>query len=301
MEKTLVILAAGMGSRFGGLKQIEPFGPNNEFIIDYSIYDAIRNGFNKVVFIIKRENLSIFKETIGKRVEDKIPTYYAFQDMMTFVPENIKMPDDRVKPLGTGQAILAVKEYVNEPFVVINADDFYGYDAFLKAKEFFDNNTDTNVYANISYKVVNTVTENGSVKRGIAKEKDGYLTEILESKVEKIDNKLVAKPLSGGDSFDIEDDLLVSMNMFCFYPNLFKYLEDGFIEFLNDDKTNLESDEYLLPNLISQRIKTGDIKVKIVKTTACWHGVTYKEDKDFVVKSIKKLIDDGLYPNNLWK
>lgn len=298
-DLTLVIMAAGMGSRFGGLKQIEAIGPNKEFIIDYSIYDAIRCGFTKVVFIIKEENYDIFKETIGKRVEDKIATSYVFQKL-DFLPEGVVLPRERVKPLGTGQAILSIANVVDTPFVVINADDFYGYDAYKCAKEFFDTNNDQNTYANIAYKVENTLTENGSVKRGICKESDGYLTFLVESKVERINKEIMATPLDGRDSFKVDKDDFVSMNMFCFYPTIFKYLEDGYKEFFIKNKDNLDTCEYLLPSLVEEKIKDKTIKVKVVKTNSCWYGVTYKEDKDFVVKSINKLIEQGEYPNSLW-
>lgn len=299
-EKTLVIMAAGMGSRFGGLKQIEPIGPNGEFIIDYSIYDAIRAGFSKVVFIIKEENYQVFKDTIGKRVEDKIPTFYAFQKLDN-VPEGVTIPDDRVKPWGTGQAILSAREFVDSSFVVINADDFYGYDAYLKAANFIDNNDDFNMYANIAYNVSNTLTENGSVKRGVLTCEDGYLTSIVESKIEKKDEGIVAEPLNGDNSFIVSSDALVSMNMFVFTEGIFKYLEEGFKIFFDKNKNDLLKCEYLLPDVVSSEMNKKNIKVKVVNTSATWYGVTYKEDKDFVVSSIKNLVDEMVYPNDLWK
>lgn len=299
-KKALVIMAAGMGSRFGGLKQIEPIGPNGEFIIDYSIYDAIRAGFSKVVFIIKEENYQIFKDTIGKRVEDKIPTFYAFQKLDN-VPEGVNVPSDRIKPWGTGQAILSAKKYVDSPFVVINADDFYGYDAFLKAANFIDNNNDINMYANIAYNVSNTLTENGSVKRGVLTCEDGYLTSIVESKIEKKNGEIVAEPLNGDDSFIVSSSALVSMNMFVFTESIFTYLEDKFKVFFDKNKDNLLTCEYLLPDVVSDEMNNKNVKVKVVNTTASWYGVTYKEDKEFVVSSIKKLVDNKEYPNNLWK
>ena len=193
-DLTLLIMAAGMGSRFGGLKQIEPMGPNGEFLIDYSIYDAINAGFNKVVFIIKEENYAIFKETIGKRVEDKINTEYVFQDMND-LPEGYTKPEERVKPWGTAHAILCAKDNIHEPFVIINADDFYGKDAYKVASNFLKNVKEGNNYCLVGYKVANTLTENGAVKRGICKLENGNLTELIESNVEKIDGKIIAKPL----------------------------------------------------------------------------------------------------------
>ena len=219
-DLTLLIMAAGMGSRFGGLKQIEPMGPNGEFLIDYSIYDAINAGFNKVVFIIKEENYDIFKETIGKRVEDKINTEYVFQDMND-LPEGYTKPEERVKPWGTAHAILCAKDNIHEPFVIINADDFYGKDAYKVASNFLKSVKEGNNYCLVGYKVANTLTENGAVKRGICKLENGNLTELIESNVEKIDGKIIAKPLDGGEEFTVEDDTLVSMNLLLFTPNIF--------------------------------------------------------------------------------
>ena len=188
---TLLILAAGMGSRFGGLKQMEPMGPNDEFIIDYSIYDAVRAGFNKVVFVIKEENYDIFHQTIGKRVEGMIDVEYVFQKIDD-LPEGYVLPEGREKPWGTAQAVLACKNAVKGNFVMINSDDFYGFDAYQKIKEFFDESNDENLYAMVGFRVVNTMTENGSVKRGVCDSEDGYLTNIVESSIEKVDDKIIA-------------------------------------------------------------------------------------------------------------
>ena len=204
---TLLIMAAGMGSRFGGLKQIEPFGPNGEFIIDYSIYDAIKAGFNKVVFIIKEENYDIFRETVGKRIEDKINVEYAFQRLED-IPEEFTLPEERIKPLGTGQAILSSKNVIHENFAVINSDDFYGRDAFLVAANFLKN-TDSNTYGMVGYKVVNTLTENGSVKRGVCEADNDYLTKIIESSIIKENGVITASPLDDSPSFIMKDDDLV--------------------------------------------------------------------------------------------
>ena len=195
---TLVILAAGMGSRFGGLKQIEPMGPNGEFIIDYSVYDAIKAGFNKIVFLIKRENYDLFKETIGARVEPYIKTEYAFQELNN-LPLGYTLPSDRVKPLGTAHAVLCCKEKVHENFAMINSDDFYGRDAFIKAYEYLSKvDESSSEYGMIGYKVANTLTENGSVKRGVCNvDNNGYLTNLTESKVERVNNEIIASPLDG--------------------------------------------------------------------------------------------------------
>jgi len=297
---TLVIMAAGMGSRFGGLKQIEPIGPNGEFIIDYSIYDAIRAGFDRVVFIIKEENYDIFRDTIGKRVENKIKVEYVFQNNDN-VPSEYSIPETRKKPLGTGHAILCCKDVVKDNFAIINADDFYGYDAFKVIADFLKNNKEPLEQAMVGYKVANTLTKNGSVKRGVCKEENGYLTHMIETAIEKKDECIIAEPLEGGEAFEVGEDDLVSMNMFGFKQSIFKCLEDDFRLFLNKNKENLEKCEYLLPFVICDNIEKGSIKTKVLKTNSEWYGVTYKEDKDDVVASIQKIIDDGEYPLNLWK
>lgn len=300
-DVTLVILAAGMGSRFGGLKQIEPMGPSDEFIIDYSVYDAIKAGFNKIVFIIKRENYELFKETIGKRVEPHIKVEYAFQELNN-LPKGWDIPSGRMKPLGTAHAVLCAKDYVNEPFAMINSDDFYGRDAFIKAYEFLSN-TDNNSskYGMIGYMVANTLTENGSVKRGVC-EVDGnnYLKSITESKIEKIGNEIVASPLDGSDSFTVNSDDTVSMNFLLFTPSIFGYIEEGFSKFFMDNKEDLLTSEYLIPDVVSNLIKNGRASMEVIRTTASWHGVTYREDTPDVKNSIKKLVDEGEYKENLW-
>ncbi len=296
-DLTLVIMAAGMGSRFGGLKQIEPIGPNKEFLIDYSIYDAIKAGFTKVVFIIKKENEEIFKSTIGSRVEGHIPVSYVFQEMTTLpIEKDLK---DRIKPLGTGHAIYCCKDIVTTPFAIINADDFYGRDAFIQIADFL-RKEEENCYGLVGYRVANTLTENGSVKRGICYAENDYLTYIVESSIEKKDNKIIASPLNGKEPFEVFDDTLVSMNMLGFTPKIFDYLEKELIEFLNNPNTNLEKDEFLIPEVLQTSITEDNKQVRVLNTNAVWYGVTYKEDKDYVVKGIQNLIDNGTYPNNLW-
>lgn len=297
---TLVIMAAGMGSRFGGLKQIEPVGPNGEFIIDYSIYDAVKAGFNKVVFIIKEENFEVFKETIGKRVERQIKVEYVFQRQED-IPEGIVIPSERKKPWGTSHAILAAKNNVEGDFLILNADDFYGRDAFMKAVSFFNDKHDGLEYAVIGYKVANTLTENGSVKRGVCEVKDGYLTKIVESSVERKDGTIVATPLDGSKSFDVNADDTVSMNMFCFTKDIFKYLDDNMKAFFEKNKDNLLKCEYLIPESVFACMEDGLCKVRVVPTVAKWQGITYKEDKAGLVEEINKLIEEGEYPQQLWK
>ena len=298
---TLVIMAAGMGSRFGGLKQVEPVGPNGEFILDYSVYDAIRAGYDKVVFIIKEENYDLFRETIGKRIESKISVEYAFQKIED-VPEGVKVPSTRVKPWGTSHAILSAKPYITGPFTVINADDFYGFDPYQKMKEFFDNNKDQNKYAMIGYKTINTMSLNGSVKRGVCTENDeGYLTKLVESSIEKVDDKIIATPLENeNNSFEIKEDTLVSMNFFGFTSTIFKYLEDEMQEFFDKNKNNLEKCEFLIPNSVFKRINENKVSVKVLDTDEKWYGVTYKEDKKDLVDAINKMIKEKKYPKNLW-
>ncbi len=299
-DLTLVILAAGMGSRFGGLKQIEPVGPNNEFIIDYSIYDAKKAGFNKIVFVIKEENYEIFKETVGKRIENQIEVCYAFQKT-TAIPEKFKH-FERTKPWGTAHAILAAKPYVDGNFAIINADDFYGEDAFKVASDFLKetNNEMPAKYAMVGYKIENTLTENGSVKRGVCESKDNYLTNIIESSVEKINDQIVVSPLDNSPSFITSNDTLVSMNLFCFTKNLFDYLEEDFEKFLDNYK-NDDKEEYLIPTVVFDKIKNNKATVEVLKTNSKWYGVTYKEDKKEVVEAIENMIKNGIYKNNLWE
>ncbi len=300
-DKTLLILAAGMGSRFGGLKQLEPFGPNGEFIIDYSIYDAVKCGFNKIVFIIKEEHYDIFKSTIGSRIEKflkdkKVKVEYVFQNLDN-VPEGYSIPEERVKPLGTAHAILCAKDVVKEPFMIINADDFYGYNAYLTARDFMDNNS-SNTIGLVGYNVINTITENGSVKRGICNIKNGYLDTVDESEIWVNDDKIQARSLVTGKMSVIEKEKKVSMNMICFYPEFMNYIEEKFVEFL--EYSDLSKDEFLIPSVISDGIKNDICKVKVLDTTAKWVGVTYKEDKDMVVFYINGLIEDKEYPVDLW-
>lgn len=299
---TLLVLAAGMGSRFGGLKQIEPFGPNGEFIIDYSVYDAIKAGFNKVVFIIKKENYELFKETIGKRIEKYIKVEYAFQELNN-IPSGYVLPEDRNKPLGTAQAVLCAKDCVHEPFAMINADDFYGRDAFVRAYNYLSNiDKNSNNYGMIGYKTANTLTENGSVKRGICETKDnGYLIKITESKVHRENGTIIAEPLSGDKSFTVSDDTTVSMNFLLFTPTIFNYIEELFPKFFEDNKDNLLTSEYLIPEVLSSLIVSGKASCKVSLTTANWYGVTYKEDTPSVKNAIKNLISNGEYEENIWK
>lgn len=300
----LVILAAGMGSRFGGLKQIEAMDEDGNFIIDYSIYDAIKAGFDRVIFIIKKEIEDIFKSTIGKRLEKIIKVEYAYQSL-DLVPEGIKLPADREKPLGTAQAILSCKDLVSNKFIIINSDDFYGRDAYMVAADYLKKLTEDskNRYANVGYLVSNTLSETGSVKRGVLLFDDNKkLDKLVESKIEKVNGKILANPLDEENNVnEISKDTLVSMNMFIFTKDIMNYLEEGYLPFFKQNMNNLAKCEYLIPTVVSDLIQDNKVTCDVLSTNAVWYGVTYKEDKDYVVKSIKDLVKSGEYPEHLYK
>lgn len=299
-DMTLLIMAAGMGSRFGGLKQIEPFGPSGEFIIDYSIYDAIKAGFNKVVFVIKRENYTIFKETVSSRIEPFIQVEYCFQELDD-LPVGYTVPAGRTKPWGTAHAILAAKDKIKENFAIINADDFYGREAFLDIVAFLQEEVKEDTYAIIGYEVEKTLTEHGSVKRAVLTNQNAFLESLIESSVQKIDGQIIASPLDGRTPFSISNIHPVSLNLFGFSPSIFAFIEKNFIPFLEENKEEMLNCEYLIPDLICNLIKQKEIKVKLIPTESEWFGVTYKEDKENVVERIKKEIACGKYKDNLWK
>ena len=292
---TLLIMAAGMGSRFGGLKQMEPFGPNGEFLIDYSISDAKKAGFNKIVFIIKEEMYEDFLNTVGKRIEGQIVVEYVFQKLDD-IPVDTKF--DRVKPWGTGQAILAAKDVINENFAILNADDFYGTNSFKIAYDFLSKAHD-NEFGLVGYRAQNTITENGSVKRGICIIHDNKLVGLEESSISRDGDIIHCTSLVDGHEFDIELDTLVSMNMLLFTPKIFEYLESDFKEFFNHLKDS-NSDEFLIPEVVDKHIKNNDITVSVLETDSKWYGVTYKEDKDKVKHAINNMIAEGIYKKDLW-
>ena len=294
----LLIMAAGMGSRFGGLKQVAPMGPNDEFIIDYSIYDAIQAGFSKVVFIIKEENYELFKETIGSRVEPHIPVEYVFQKIEN-VPDFVNIPETRQKPWGTAHAIYCAKDAITEPFLVINADDFYGRDAFMVAKDFLEQGKEKE-YATITYLVENTMTENGSVKRGVTIAENGILKSITECSIEKENNKIIATALNSGEKMELSKEALVSMNLLTFDLSIFDYLDEKIVEFFKENENKLDSCEMYIPEIMSQAHQEGFAIAKVLDTKAKWYGVTYKEDTENVRRSIKELVKQGEYPNDLW-
>ena len=300
MQKTLVVMAAGMGSRFGGLKQIEPVGPNGEFIIDYSAYDAKRAGYDKIVFVIKKEMEEVFKETIGKRLEGKIKVEYAFQEIKD-VPNGMEsIAEKREKPWGTVQAVLAAKNSVNGSFVVINADDFYGYDSYVKSAEFLDNNTQENEYAAINFPYDVTASKFGSVKRAVCYPKEGEIKKLIESKVTTMDGYALCEPLSGEEAFQIELDHPVAVNMFAFKNNFFQYLEEYFNNYFNNSEEFILKNEILLPELIKEKLDSEQIVLHNIVSNSTWLGMTYREDLDILKHNIEELIKKGEYPEKLW-
>ena len=300
MEKaTLVVMAAGIGSRFGGgIKQLEPVGPSGEIIMDYSIYDAMEAGFDKVVFVIRKDLEADFREVIGNRMEEKVEVAYAFQEK-----EDIPMPykelyKERKKPWGTGQAILCCKDIVQEPFLVINADDYYGKEAYQKAYHYLTSERTESEKAKlgmVSFVLGNTLSENGGVTRGICKvNQDGKLTEVVETKnIVKTENGAEVD----GNVLDVNSP--VSMNMWCFQPEFFTILENGFAEFLEEKKEDYVSAEYLLPTIVGELLEEGKAEVDVLVSNDKWFGVTYKEDKEAVVASIQELVANGIYPTRI--
>ena len=294
---TLLVLAAGMGSRFGGLKQIEPVGPSGEFIIDYAVYDALQAGFTKIVFLIKEENYNVFKETIGARVEPHIKVEYAFQKNDN-LPKGYNIPTDRTKPFGTGHAVYCAKDKINEKFAIISADDFFGTEAFKLAADFANKSDD---FCVIGYKIGGTLSDKGAVKRGVCMEENGYLTAVIESKAERVDNIVKCEPLNGTPPYEIELDHPVSMLMFGLTPMIFQELEQQMNEFFEKNKEDLSTCEFLLPDVLDRMIKENKIKIKVLPTTAHWYGITYKEDLESVRNALEEMVNNGEYPNRLWQ
>lgn len=305
-DTTLVIMAAGIGSRFGGgIKQLEPVGPNGEIIMDYSIHDALEAGFNKIVFIIRRDLEKDFKEVIGSRIENVAKVEYAYQELEA-LPAGYTVTEGRKKPWGTGQAVLSVKGLVNEPFLVINADDYYGKEGFVKIHDYMVNKMDTE--SNVldmcmgGFILSNTLSENGAVTRGVCLlNEDGTLKDVTETyEIEKKGNGLFAADEQGNPVL-VSPDQHVSMNMWGLPPKFLDELEAGFPEFLDGLKEGDIKSEYLLPKIIDRQIKSGKAKVAVLETRDKWFGVTYKEDKAAVVAAIRRLIADGAYKENLYE
>ncbi len=295
---TLVVLAAGMGSRYGGMKQIDPITPDGEFIIDFSVYDAIRAGFNKVIFVIKKEMLEQFQETVGKRISPFIEVGYAFQGFDRLIPDGA-IPAGRTKPYGTTHALLCAADQITDNFAVINSDDFYGRDAFSVMASHLEN-ADGGA-AMVGYVLKNTLTENGTVSRGVCKVgTDQHLVDIQEiTKIEHGDT--AARYWEGEESFSLPYDTLVSMNFWGFTPAILEYLHSDFMSFISSNEGDPMKRECYLPMSVGHAMADGECKVKVYKTDAKWYGVTYSEDKQDVVKGIRSLIDAGVYPDGLWK
>ncbi len=306
MKKTaLVIMAAGIGSRFGGgIKQLEPVGPNGEIIMDYSIYDALEAGFDKIVFIIRKDLEKDFKEIIGDRIEKVAPVEYAFQEIND-LPEGFSVPEGRVKPWGTGQAILSAKDVIKEPFIVINADDYYGKEGFKRIHEYMVNEMDENGegydMCMAGFVLRNTLSENGGVTRGVCSvDEAGFLTKVTETYNIYQGEDGMHATTRDGEPVKVEADQHVSMNMFGLPAGFMKELEEGFPKFLANVKDGDLKAEYLLPTIIDQCIREKKGTVRLLETPDKWFGVTYKEDKPTVVAAIRKLIDDGVYPEKLF-
>ena len=294
----LVVLAAGMGSRFGGLKQIEPIDDDKNFIIDYSIYDAIKAGFDRVIFIIKEENLDVFKSTIGNRLEKIIDVEYVFQKMED-IPVGTVIPTSRKKPWGTAHAIYAIRNIVSEKFAIINADDFYGYESFAIVASFLNANKDDE-FVNIGYRVKNTLSDKGAVKRGILHaNEDGIVERLVESSIERReDGNIYATPLNKNSWREISEETLVSMNMFGFTNKLMIRLANDSLKFFKQE--NLDSAEFLIPEVVDNMVRDCEIELKVLPTPSKWYGITYKEDLDEFKEAIEKMKKDGIYPKHLY-
>lgn len=306
MKKTsLVIMAAGIGSRFGGgIKQLEPVGPNGEIIMDYSIHDALEAGFDKIIFIIRRDLEKDFKEIIGNRIEKIAPVEYAFQEMGD-LPQGFDVPEGRKKPWGTGQAVLAARNVIHEPFLVINADDYYGKEGFRKIHDYMVNemDEDSSVYdmCMAGFILSNTLSENGGVTRGVCTvDGAGSLSKVTETYNIYMDQEGMHASDNDGNPVTVTAGQHVSMNMFGLPAGFLKELEKGFPEFLSSVKEGDLKAEYLLPSIIDRCIREGKAKVRVLETRDKWFGVTYKEDKPAVVASIRGLVEDGVYPEKLF-
>lgn len=300
METALVILAAGMGSRYGGLKQIDTVGNNGESIIDFTIYDAIAAGFNKVYLIIRREHEQAFCDHLVNKVRKKVPVEFVYQDL-TDLPEGFSVDPTREKPWGTTHALLACRNQVKENFMICNADDFYGRDSFVKMHDFLVNKAEGTHYGIVGYPLINTLTDNGSVTRGVCESKDGFLSGIVEiQKIVKHDNAACIE--EDGKLVPVAADKLASMNFWGFTPEIFNQCDGIFKDFL---KNNIEKNplkcEHVIPTAIGDLVKDNACQVEIMSSSASWFGVTYKEDKPYVQAKIVEYKENGLYPFNLWE
>ena len=298
-KTTLVILAAGMGSRYGGLKQIDKIGPNGEIILELSVFDAIRAGFNKVVFVIKKAIEKDFKEAIGDKLSKYVEVEYVYQHLDTCFPQGYEIPSERIKPWGTGHALLCCKDVVKEPFGIINADDYYGVESFKTLHDFLIN-CDDHTLTMVGFTLDKTLSANGSVSRGICEVKDGYLVDVVERKqIEKHGD--VVEYLDGETWVKTDPKGLASMNMWGFVPAFFPYLEKEFKMFLDEElNVNPLKCECYIPTVVDHAIKDGSFKTVMLSSDEKWYGVTYAEDKESVKEGIKTLLDSDKYPNVLW-
>jgi choline kinase len=298
MKPTLVILAAGMGSRYGGIKQIDKFGPRGETIIDYSLFDAIEAGFKKVVFVIRKEIEADFKEALGNKLNGKIEVEYAFQSL-DLPYEGIPEITDRTKPWGTAHAIIAAKNQIQDPFAVINADDFYGKDAYIQMMKFLTENQNPKMQSMVGYQLSKTLSENGSVSRGVCStDAEGFLVSVVEhTRIYQSGGKILAE--LDEQVKELHPETSVSMNFWGFMPGVIPIFEKMFIDFVKKNYQNLKS-EFFIPLAVDHLMKNEGHRVKVLKNNAVWFGVTYKEDKDSVSKSLNALIDKGEYPRVLW-
>ena len=299
MKPTLFVLAAGMGSRYGGLKQIDGLGPSGETIMDYSVYDALRAGFGKVVFVIRKDFEEAFRKAVISKYADKVPCEVCFQSVDS-VPEGCTYNPERTKPWGTNHAVLMAKDLIKEPFAVINADDFYGRESFQVLADYLKSvEGTTGKYCMVGYRVANTLSENGSVSRGVcATDENGYLTDVVErTKIEKVGDKIIYT--EDGVDTEISPNSPVSMNMWGFTPEYFEYVEKAFVEFLQARGQELKS-EFYIPTLVNDMIRSGKATCKVLDTTSKWFGVTYAEDRPQVVMKINNLVKEGVYPEKLF-
>lgn len=301
MKPTLLVLAAGMGSRYGGLKQLDGIGPNGETIMDYSIYDAIRSGFGKVVFVIRHDFEKDFKEKILSKYENHIAVDVVFQSIDK-LPDGFVPNPERTKPWGTNHAVLMGSEIIREPFAVINADDFYGQDSFrVLAKALTDMEGKTGEYCMVGFRVGNTLSESGEVSRGVCHiSDDGFLTTVTERHhIMRRDGGAVSFLDESGDAIVLDDNALVSMNMWGFTPDYFEYSKKAFVEFLSEHGNDLKT-EFYIPSMVNELITLGAASVKVYDTTSSWFGVTYAADKPSVMANVAKLVEEGVYPNKLF-
>lgn len=300
-DLTLVILAAGMGSRYGGLKQLESFGPSGEIIIDYSIYDAKRAGINKIVFIIKEENLELFKEKVGDKISKHINVEYAFQEL-EMLPSGYSVPEGRVKPWGTSHALLCAKDKITTPFIIVNADDYYGretIEVMVDAMRNIDSNNDKLQGILAGFYLDQTVSEHGTVSRGICRVENGYVTGVDERKKIGVFGDKIKYTLDGETWVELDKKSATSMNCFGLTPEFLDILDAKFTEFLDKNIDNLKS-EIIISETIDSLIKAEKMQLRVVDTPSKWFGVTYPEDKALVIEKINELVEEGVYPNNLW-